>query len=99
MTRAELQDAIGKLETAIGTLKEPEKTIKTIELSTLKIKLEGMAMQDITDKLSTLSVNIADMRSKIAAANDANAAHAERVALINGIFDKLKGVVGMAVGL
>src|SRR3954471_24307060 len=97
MTRAELTDAISKLETAINTLAEPDKSEKKIELSTFKIQLQGMALDDITGRLARLSVDRADMQAKIAAANEANRAHEERVAMIDGIFDKLTGALGLVI--
>jgi len=95
MTRAELTDAISKLETAIGSLNEPDKSLKRIELSTLKIQVQGMAIDEITIRLQRAPVDLADIRSKIAAANDATNTHKERVAMIDGIFDKLKGVLAL----
>lgn len=90
MNKTELMAQIGELEAAADKLSEPDKTIALNKVATLKIRLNGMALDSINAIMQTMALpDIQDMKAKIAAANDATKSHQERVAL----FDKAVGII------
>ena len=91
MTREELQDKIDELEEAAGSLDEPEKTFKLGEIDRLKIKIEGMALEDVLKELEKMELpahTVID--EQIKKAKDAQEANETRVEAFNIAFSIIK---------
>ena len=96
MTRDELNQKIAALESAASTLKEPDRTLKSVEINTLKNQIDGMALSDIADKMATITTpTVAEMDKKIEAAKEATAAQNMRVDAINSVIGLIKKGVGL----
>lgn len=98
MTRDELNQKIAALESAANTLQEPDRTLKTVEINTLKNQIDGMALSDIADKMATISTpTVAEMDKKIEAAKKATAAQNMRVDAINSVIGLIRKGVGLVL--
>ena len=98
MTRDELNQKIAALESAADTLQEPDRTLKTVEINTLKNQIDGMALSDIADKMATISTpTVAEMGKKIEAAKKATAAQNMRVDAINSVIGLIKKGFGLVL--
>ncbi len=98
MTRDELNQKIAALESAANTLQEPDRTLKSVEINTLKNQIDGMALSDIADKMATISTpTVAEMDKKIEAAKEATAAQNMRVDAINSVIGLIKKGVGLVL--
>ncbi|WP_323795169.1 hypothetical protein [Nisaea sp.] len=98
MTRDELNQKIASLESAAGSLDEPDRTLTTVKINNLKNEIDGMSLSDIADKMATIKTpTIADMDAKIKAAKDATAAQSMRVDAINSVIGLIKKGVGLVL--
>lgn len=94
MTKEELLAQINLLDTAAAILPEPEKTIARSDISVLRIRLSGMALDEVAAVMSKLTApDIADMKVRIAAVNNVNSAQATRVDLFNRVLGTLISVI------
>ncbi|MEO9904030.1 MULTISPECIES: hypothetical protein [Alphaproteobacteria] len=98
MTRDELNQKIAALESAAGSLEEPDRTLTTVKINDLKNEIDGMSLSEIAAKMATINTpTIADMDKKIAAAKDATAAQSMRVDAINSVIGLIKKGVGLVL--
>jgi len=98
MNKQELLDKIELLRQAAEGLDEPDKTFKLSDISILIIKLEALAISEITQKMNLISLpEISDMDAEIQAANNAINSHENRVLAFNNAFNFIKGAIGIVV--
>lgn len=102
MTRDKLNQKIAALESAADTLQEPDRTLKTVEINTLKNQIDGLALSDIADKMATISTpTVAEIDKKIEAAKEAakkaTAAQNMRVDAINSVIGLIRKGVGLVL--
>ena len=98
MTRDELNQKIAALESAAGTLEEPDRSLTSVEINNLKNQIDGMALADIAAKMATITTpTVAEMDAKIKAAKDATAAQNMRVNAINSVIGLIKKGIGLVL--
>lgn len=98
MTRDELNQKIAALENAADTLKEPDRTLTSVEINNLKNEIDGMSLSAIADKMATIETpTVTEMDAKIKAAQDATAAQSMRVDAINSVIGLIKKGIGLVL--
>ncbi len=98
MTREELKTKIQELTEAANGLAEPDKTFKLGEVDRLKIKLEGMALEELRQKLEQIQLpDLQQIDEQIAAAKDSTEAHQARVHAFNAAIGILKTALGIVL--
>jgi len=98
MTRKELDNKIRELTETADGLDEPDKTFKLNEVDRLKIEIEGMALQELRNKLEQIQLpDIEEMDEQIAAAKDATTAHKTRVDAFNAAIEILTAALNIAL--
>lgn len=98
MTRDELKTKINELKDVASSLAEPDKTFKLGEINQLEIELEGMALDEIRQKLDQISLpSVQEMDDLIDKAKKATEEHQSRVNAFNGAFSILKKALGIVI--
>jgi hypothetical protein len=91
MTKEELETKIQELTEVANSLEEPEKTFKLSDINMLKIKLEGLALKELRQKMDQMKLpDWQEMDKQIAAAKIATEAHEVRLDAFNVAFELLK---------
>jgi hypothetical protein len=91
MTKEELETKIQELTEVANGLEEPEKTFKLADINTLKITLEGMALEELRKKMDQIQLpDLQEIDKQIAVAKAATEAHNIRVDAFNVAFELLK---------
>lgn len=95
MTKADLLAQIASLTTAAESLTDDvDKTIALNDIDTLKNHVDGMALDDVANIMSAMTLpDIAAMKAKIAAANDALKGNGFRLNLITGVLGQLTSLL------
>ena len=98
MTKEQLQRKIQELTEAASGLTEPDKTFALGEVYQLKIKVEGMALVQLRQKLEQIELpSLQEMNEYIKAANDATKANQRRVDALNSAIGLLKTGLGIVL--
>jgi hypothetical protein len=98
MNKQETMEKIESLKQAAEGLEGATKTFKLDDISRLKIKLEGMSISEVADKMSSISLpDISDMNEAIEDASDSIKSHEKRVNAFNKAFSFLKTSLGVIV--
>jgi len=98
MTREELDTKIQELTEAANGLEEPDRTFKLSDIDRLKIKLEGMALDELRQKMEQIQLpDLQKIDKQIAAAKDATKANQARVDGFNTAFAALKTAIGIVL--
>ena len=86
MNKQEILNKIEVLSQAAEGLDGATKTFKLDDISRLKIKLEGMSISEVADKMSSISLpDISDMNEAIEEASDSINSHEKRVNAFCGL--------------
>lgn len=98
MTKEKLIEEIELLKQAAEGLEEPQRTFNLVDVNNLQIKLEGMALDDVAQKMSAISLpDIESMQTDIQAALDATQSNDSRVAMFNKAFTFVKTALGVVI--
>lgn len=98
MDKQELLGKISRLEQAANQMNEPERTLKLTDVSMLKIRIEGMDISDIAQKMQDIELpKIQEMEDGIQLATQATSSHAQRVVAFNKVYGIIRGVIGLAI--
>jgi hypothetical protein len=98
MNKQEILDKIDALKVAAEGFEGSTKTFKLDDVSRLKIKLEGMSIEDIANKMRAISLpDISDMNSAIADAASSIKTHEQRVSAFNKAFTFIKTSLSIVI--
>jgi archaellum component FlaC len=98
MNKQELIARLNSLEEAADGLEGAAKTFRRNDIIQLKIKIEGMAIDDIEQKMSQIELPDLDkMDKEIADASDAIKAHNEKVAAFDKAYTFIKTTLGVVI--
>lgn len=94
MDKQAIMNKIEDLKIASDNLDEPEHTLLSGEIRRLKIKLEGMAISEITAKMDAISFpSISQIDNLIKEAKDAENSQSKRIGAIKVVVDMFKEVL------
>ena len=98
MNKQEILDKIEELNQAAEGLEGATRVFKLNDVSQLKITLEGMSIQDVADKMSSISLpDLSEMEEAIQEASDSIKSHDQRVAAFNKAFSFIKTSLSIIV--
>lgn len=98
MNKQEIIDKIEELKLAAAGLEGATRTFKLDDISRLKIKLEGMSINDVANKMGSISLpDISEMNSAIEDATSSIKSHEQRVNAFNKAFNFIKTSLSIIV--
>ncbi|WJG10690.1 hypothetical protein [Aliiglaciecola sp. LCG003] len=98
MNKQQLMSKIEELRQAAESLEGATKAFKLNEISILKIKIEGMAIQDIAAKMNSITLpELADMDVAIESAANAVKTQQQRVQAFDKAYTFIKTALGLVI--
>jgi len=98
MNKQEIVDKIEGLELAAENFEGATRVFKLDDISRLKIKLEGMSISDVADKMSLISLpDVSEMNMAIEDATSSIKSHGQRVDAFNMAFSFIKTSLSIVI--